>query len=213
MYRPSDFREDDLDKLVAFMRANSFATLVSVLDGVPFASHVPLVVSVQDGVVKLIGHLAKPNPQWRAFPQAESLAIFTGPHAYISPTLYEQTESVPTWNYIAVHAYGTPQVLTLQEDPGAMDEMIRTMIDTYEAAYQDQWQDLAAHFRTGMMRGIVGFEMVISRLEGKYKLSQNRSQTDQHTVSSALLQSPDPLAQAVGVQMQQNLAQAADPEP
>ncbi len=96
MYIPSAFREDDIEKLVTFMRANSFATLVSILNDVPIASHIPLVVTVQNNVVKLSGHLAKPNPQWQVFGVGETLAVFTGPHAYISPSLYEKQESVPT---------------------------------------------------------------------------------------------------------------------
>jgi transcriptional regulator len=205
MYRPTAFQEDNLDKLVAFMQANSFATLVTIVDGVPIASHIPFVVAVEANTVKLIGHLAKQNTQWQGFAAAESLAIFTGPHAYISPALYEKRESVPTWNYIAVHAYGTPTILTRQEAPEAMDQMINTMVDTYEASYKHHWHSLSMGFREGMMNGIVGFEMTVSRLEGKYKLSQNRSQTDQHHVSEALLQSDDPMARAVGVEMQHNL--------
>lgn len=205
MYRSNDFQEDNVDKLVAFMRANSFATLVSIVDGVPFASHIPLVITIQEDAVKLIGHLAKQNPQWQAFGTAESLAIFTGARAYISPTLYEKHESVPTWNYIAVHAYGLPKIITLNDAPKSMDKMINDMIDTYETDYKSHWQGLSSGFREGMMRGIVGFEMTVTRLEGKYKLSQNRSQTDQQNVSNALLQSSDLAARAVGLEMKQNL--------
>ena len=201
MYRPTAFQEDDVDKLVSFMKANSFATLVSIVDGVPFASHIPLVITNQEDSVKLIGHLAKQNPQWQAFGTTESLAVFTGAHAYISPTLYEKHESVPTWNYVAVHAYGVPQLITLNDSPESMDKMIDEMIDTYEADYKSHWHDLSNGFRAGMMNGIVGFEMTVTRLEGKYKLSQNRSQTDQQNVSKALLQSSDPAARAVGVEM------------
>jgi transcriptional regulator len=205
MYRPTAFQEDNVDKLVAFMRANSFATLVSIVDGVPCASHVPLVTKVQEGVIQLIGHLAKPNSQWQAFETVESLAIFTGAHAYISPALYEKHENVPTWNYIAVHAYGIPKVITLNHSPESMDRMINEMIDTYEADYKSHWHGLSDGYRQGMMNGIVGFEMTVTRLEGKYKLSQNRSQTDQETVSTALLQSSDPAIRAVGEEMSQNL--------
>ena len=201
MYRPTAFQEDDVDKLVSFMKANSFATLVSIVDGVPFASHIPLVITNQEDSVKLIGHLAKQNPQWQAFGTTESLAVFTGAHAYISPALYEKHESVPTWNYVAVHAYGVPQLITLNDSPESMDKMIDEMIDTYEADYKSHWHDLSNGFRAGMMNGIVGFEMTVTRLEGKYKLSQNRSQTDQQNVSKALLQSSDPAARAVGVEM------------
>lgn len=206
MYRPAAFQEDNVDKLVAFMRANSFATLVSIVEGMPYASHIPLVVKVQGDVIQLIGHLAKPNPQWQAFEVAESLAIFTGAHAYISPTLYEKHENVPTWNYVAVHAYGRPKVITLSHSPESMDQMIGEMIDTYEADYQSHWHGLSESYRQGMMNGIVGFEMTVTRLEGKYKLSQNRSQADQKTVSAALLQDSDPATRAVGEEMSQNLS-------
>lgn len=187
------------------MQANSFATLVSIVEGKPWATHIPLVAKLEDGVVKLSGHLAKANPQWQFFAESESLAIFTGPHAYVSPTLYEKHENVPTWNYIAVHAYGTPQILTLKDTPAQMDKMIEDMVDTYEASYKAHWHSLSHGYRTGMMGGIVGFEMAVTRLEGKYKLSQNRSQTDQETVSKALIQSEDAIARAIGEAMQQNL--------
>jgi len=205
MYRPKVFQEDNLDKLVAFMQANSFATLVSTIDGIPFASHITLVTIVKGDRVKLIGHLAKQNPQGQAWRSTESLAIFMGAHAYISPSSYEKHENVPTWNYIAVHAYGVPKTITFDEAPDAMDKMINEMVDTYEAAYKSQWQSLSKEYREGMMKGIVGFEMIVTRLEGKYKLSQNRSEVDQQNVSSTLLQSSDPIARAVGTEMQQNL--------
>jgi transcriptional regulator len=205
MYIPPHFRENDTEKLVAFMQAHSFATLISVADGVPIASHVPLVVTFQNGVVTLTGHLAKANAQWRQFEHGESLAVFTGPHAYVSPTLYERTENVPTWNYIAVHAYGVPKILTLKESPAQMEAMIGTMIKSYEATYQEQWQNLSEDYRDRMMQGIVGFEMTVTRLQGKYKMSQNRSLIDQHQVAQALLQSSDPDAKAIGEEMTQRL--------
>jgi transcriptional regulator len=204
MYRPTAFQEDNVDKLIAFMKANSFATLVSIIDGVPYASHIPLVITMQDDTIKLIGHLAKQNPQSQAL-DTELLTIFTGAHAYISPTLYEKHESVPTWNYIAVHAYGIPKVIMLNDSPESMNQMINEMIDTYEADYKSHWHSLSNGFREGMMNGIVGFEITVTRLEGKYKLSQNRSQIEQHNVSSTLLQSSDPAARAVGAEMKQNL--------
>ncbi|MBD2214739.1 FMN-binding negative transcriptional regulator [Nostoc linckia FACHB-104] len=205
MYIPTAFREDDIEKLVAFMRAHSFATLVSIVNDVPVASHIPLVVTVENGVVKLLGHLAKANSQWKSFGDGETLAIFTGPHAYISPSLYEKEESVPTWNYIAVHAYGLPQVITLGDSPAQMDQMIDEMIDTYDAGYKSQWHNLSGNFREGMMNGIVAFEITVTSLEGKYKLSQNRSHYDQSHVAHSLVQSTDPHIQAIGAVMKQNL--------
>jgi transcriptional regulator len=205
MYRPKAFKEDDLNKLVALMRANSFATLVSISDGIPTASHIPLVVTVENDVVILIGHLAKQNPQWQYFDTAESLAIFTGAHAYISPTLYEKHESVPTWNYIAVHAYGFPKIITFQDAPELMEEKIDEMVDTYEASYKSHWHSLSNRYREGMMNDIVAFEMTVTRLEGKYKLSQNKSKIDRENVSNRLIQSEDSIDRNLGIAMKQNL--------
>ena len=205
MYRPKAFQEDDVNKLLAFMQANSFATLVSIAQGEPCASHIPLVATLKDNAITLTGHLAKPNPQWQAFDQAESLAIFTGPHAYISPTLYEQRENVPTWNYIAVHAYGRPQPLTLDKAPERMAGMIDDMVNAYEATYEQHWHSLSEQYRSQMMNGIIGFEMAVTRLEGKYKLSQNRSKTDQENVAESLSQSEDLTVREIGLVMQQNL--------
>jgi transcriptional regulator len=205
MYRPKAFKEDNRNKLLALMRANSFATLVSISDGVPCASHIPLLVTVENDVVKLIGHLAKQNPQWQDFDTAESLAIFTGAHAYISPTLYEKHESVPTWNYIAVHAYGFPKIITFQDAPELMEEKIDEMVDTYEASYKSHWHSLSNRYREGMMNDIVAFEMTVTRLEGKYKLSQNKSKIDRENVSNRLIQSEDSIDRNLGIAMKQNL--------
>ncbi|MCW5880542.1 MAG: GNAT family N-acetyltransferase [Anaerolineae bacterium] len=201
MYVPPAFREDDVDILVAFMRAHSFISLVSVLDGAPVASHIPIVVDAAEGQVSLSGHLAKANPQWRAFDGRASLAIFSGPHAYISPSLYEKRESVPTWNYIAAHATGVPRIVTRADDPAAIEAMLAAMIQQYEAAYQIQWDSLPATFRDSMLKGIVAFTMPVTRLEGKYKLSQNRSPADQRNVATALLASDDPTVAGVGAAM------------
>lgn len=210
MYRPTAFQEDDVDKLVSFMKTNSFATLVSIMNGIPYASHIPLVVKIEEGVVKLIGHVARQNSQWQAFETSESLAIFTGAHTYISPALYEKRESVPTWNYIAVHAYGVPKIITLNDSPESMDKMISEMVDIYESSYKPHWHSLSTEFREGMMNSIIGFEIIVTRLEGKYKLSQNRSQVDQQNVSDTLLRSSDPISRAVGVEMKKNLNQMLD---
>ena len=201
MYVPPAFREDDVDILVAFMRAHSFISLVSVLDGAPVASHIPIVVDAAEGQVSLSGHLAKANPQWRAFDGRPSLAIFSGPHAYVSPSLYEKRESVPTWNYIAVHASGAPRIVTRADDPAAIEALLAAMIQQYEAAYQAQWDGLPAAFRDSMLTGIVAFTMPVTRLEGKCKLSQNRSPADQRSVAAALLASDDPTVAGVGAAM------------
>jgi transcriptional regulator len=212
MYIPNAYREDNLETLVAFMRAHSFATLLSVIEGAPFATHLPLVIRLEadsqgaGSQVLLTGHLAKANPQWRSLEQGEALVIFGGPHAYISPALYEKRESVPTWNYIAVHAYGQVRLRPTDQAAAEVRRMLEEMIETFDANYLAQWGELSDKFRDGLMQGIVAFEMRVTRLEGKYKLSQNRSLVDQHTVAHALLQSTDPLAAEIGAAMQNNLA-------
>ena len=206
MYIPTAFREDDRPTLVAFMRAHSFITLVSILDGAPIASHVPVAVLDDGDQLRLIGHVARANPHWHAFGQAESLAVFTGAHAYVSPSLYEKRESVPTWNYIAVHASGAPRMIEAATAPEQLEAAMRVLVATYEGSYQQQWDSLPEKFRAGMLRGVVGFEMPITRLEGKYKLSQNRSLSDQERVADALVAERDPAAHATGLAMQQIVA-------
>lgn len=208
MYNPRAFREEDIDELLAFMRAHSFITLVSILDGAPVAAHVPVAIRQEAGQVTIHGHLARANPQWQAFGAGESLAIFTGPHAYVSPALYEQRESVPTWNYIAVHATGPVRALHAADDPAALEQEVRALIQTYERAYEQQWDSLPERYRAGMLQGVVGFTLTATRLEGKAKLSQNRSLTDQHRVAEALLESPDPAEQATGAAMRRRQGRA-----
>ena len=177
------FAVEERDALLDFMRAHNFATLVSVVEGELFATHLPLTVhaDADDVPVLLRGHLAKANPQAHALESGQPLVIFQGPHAYISPTNYDAHESVPTWNYTAVHAYGPARVLPEAE---AKLETLSHLIEAHEPAYQAQWDDLPARYRQGMLGGIVAFELTVTRLEGKYKLSQNRSHADQERVAA-----------------------------
>jgi transcriptional regulator len=220
VYIPHLFREDDPSVLLDFMRAHSFITLVTVMDGVPFASHVPVVIetgavarenaaedtkagikrAIKAETMRITGHLAKANPQWRSFGAGEALAIFGGPHAYISPALYEKFESVPTWNYVAVHAYGPVRIVAAEEQE-SIRGMMDTLIATYDAGYQPQWEALPDRYREGMLQGVVGFEMTVTRLEGKYKLSQNRSAADRVNVAAALAASADSTIRATGEAM------------
>ena len=198
MYIPSYNLEDDPETLVAFMQQHSFATLVSSLNGTLVATHIPIVTQVVGESITLYSHVARANPQWETFGEAESLVIFSGPHAYISPTLYEKRQSVPTWNYVAVHAYGTPRAFTFKNDREATEAMMDSMMEAYEPAYREQWESLPDKYRHGMMNGIVGFELPVTRLEGKYKLSQNRPVGDQENVTRALRDHADPTVANVG---------------
>jgi transcriptional regulator len=204
MYLPRYFKEDDHETLLAFMRSNNFVTLVSSLEGKLIASHIPVLIKDEGSTVTISGHLAKANPHWQAF-GTEMLIIFTGPHAYISPKLYEKLESVPTWNYLAVHAYGLPRAISSDSEPALLQSLISDLVQTHEASYQQQWDSLSEKFRQGMLQGIVGFEMTVTRLEGKYKLSQNRSETDQHSVAEALAKHSDPTVSATGKIMKERM--------
>ena len=190
MYIPALNRQDDPETLLAFMQRNNFATLVSQLEGQLIASHIPVVVTHAGEAFYISGHLAKANPHVQAL-NSELLVIFTGPHAYISPQHYDSTQNVPTWNYTAVHAYGQPETLRFGDKPQDLTGDISELIAQHEAAYQQQWDSLSERYRHGMLQGVVGFRMQVTRLEGKYKLSQNRSNTEQHRIIDALKRHPD----------------------
>lgn len=199
MYLPQHFAVTEPEVLFDLMQRFSFATLVSVHEGKPFATHLPFVVYPERNL--LVSHLARANPQWTSFAQNEEvLVIFQGDHSYISPTWYEKHPSVPTWNYMTVHAYGKVKIV---EEPAA----VKTLLQDLVLQYEQQWkmENLPESYLNGMMKGIVAFQIEITRLEGKFKLSQNRSLADQQRVVAALRQSPNPSDQAVAAQMQQNL--------
>ena len=189
MYLPAHFRVDDLDKISEFIEAHSFATLISHDGAAPFATHLPLLFERTRGQLgTLIGHVARGNQQWKHLQNGdEVLAIFHGPHAYISPSWYRAELAVPTWNYAAVHAYGAPRLL----DDAALDAQLSAMIVKYESGFAAPWPgDLPDDYRAKMRAAIVGFEIEITRLEGKFKLNQNRSAVDQQGVIAALENSP-----------------------
>ena len=200
MYIPEFNRQEDRSVVLAFMRANPFAIVVSTGDGVPFATHLPLLVKEAEDRVIVRGHMAKANPHWKSMQAGqESLVIFHGPHAYISPSLYEIRESVPTWNYAAVHVYGEP---TLFSDEEGLKEILHQMIDAFESSYMAQWSELSGEYRSRMMKHIVGFEIKAKRLEAKFKLSQNRTQGEQVRVMQSLSQSKDSNISGVAELMQ-----------
>jgi len=178
MYRPKMFDIADVNDMQGIIRANGFAVLVTAGAQGMTASHVPLHL-VDDGELGLLwGHLAKANDQWRAFDgAAEALAVFGGPHSYISPTWYATEKSVPTWNYEAVHAYGRPRVM---DDPEAVVTRLASLTGQYEGTDARAWspRNLPADFVAAQLKGIVAFEMRIERLEGKRKMSQNRKPED-----------------------------------
>jgi len=201
VYIPEFNRQEDRATILAFMRANPFAVLVSNVEGVPFATHLPLLIDDADDQIVIQGHMAKANAHWKSMKETEeSLIIFHGPHAYISPSLYESRESVPTWNYAAVHVYGEPTLFTDEE---SLRATLHRMIDTFESSYMTQWSELSEEYRSRMMKHIVGFNIKVKRLEGKFKLSQNRTKGEQARVIQCLNQSQDSNISGVAQLMQQ----------
>jgi transcriptional regulator len=186
MYIPERFREDDTAVLQAFIREHSFGALVTRGKDVPFATHLPFLFDASRGRYGLLSaHMARANPQWREFESGrEALVIFAGPHAYVSPSWYDVALSVPTWNYAAVHAYGVPRII---EDRQLLYEQLKTLIETNEAQFAQPWQfDLPQDYIEKLMHGVVGFTLEITRLEGKFKMSQNRTPAEREKVIAAL---------------------------
>ena len=200
MYVPKPYRIDDLSTLHAFMDRHAFATLVSTIDGVPFATHLPLLVDRDGEYGTLRGHVARANPHWEHLGDAPSLAMFAGPHAYVSPSWYVTVPSVPTWNYTAVHVTGHARIV---DDPAVVSDILRRSIEAEEVAFAQPWEmtSLSDDYLAAMTRAIVAFEMPINQIQGKYKLSQNRIPDDRKRVAHALSGSPDPAARAAGALM------------
>ena len=188
MYIPKTFREDDINTLHTLMNDYSFAILVTQQDGVPFASHLPFLLDTKRGPYgTLMSHMARANSQWRGFDEVqEVLIIFQGPHTYVSPSWYVDNieQSVPTWNYAVVHVYGKPRMI---EDQTKLCDLLQALVQKHEAMFEQPWpfQPSDEHMRK-KLQGVVGFEIEITRLEGKGKLSQNRSAADQECVVAAL---------------------------
>jgi transcriptional regulator len=198
---PEFNRQEDRSTILTFMRANPFAILITTADGVPFATHLPLLIDETGDQIVVQGHMARANAHWKSMKDSEeSLVIFHGPHAYISPSWYESRESVPTWNYAAVHVYGEP---TLFSDEEGLRATLHRMIDTFESSYMAQWSELSEQYQSRMMKHIVGFEIKARRLEAKFKLSQNRTKGEQARVIQCLNQSKDSNVSGVAELMQQ----------
>ena len=169
--------------------ANPFAILVSSASQSPFATHVPVVIREYGERLIIRGHVAKANPHWK-FLQDHStcLIIFHGPHAYISPSNYETGEAVPTWNYAAVHVYGSAKTFA---EPEQLLGILRDLIPTFETAYEQQWDSLSETYQQRMLSHIVGFEVSVTRIEAKFKLSQNRTRKEQQQIIDSLCASTD----------------------
>ncbi|MGD0730549.1 MAG: FMN-binding negative transcriptional regulator [Terracidiphilus sp.] len=191
MYSPKFNQVADRAILIEAMQAYSFAILIGPQtdphsDPRPaapiVATHLPLVVKDEGEHGLIEGHFARANPHWQFLAGRETLVVFSGPHSYVSPSLYVEELSVPTWNYIAVHAYGT---LSLIEDEAGKEALLEGLIRLHEPAYAERWQAMPAGFRRTMLAGIAGFRIPIARIEGKFKISQNRKPQERSNVQAA----------------------------
>jgi transcriptional regulator len=190
MYTPSAFRIDDQDETLVIIRAARLANFVTATANGPLVTPLPLFIDETEGANGVIyGHLAKANPQWRATPIGEAVAVFMGPDAYVSPSWYATKQDthkvVPTWNYIAVHAHGPVEFF---EDVDRLRDVVERLTNLYEKPRDEPWavSDAPVDFIAGQLHGIVGIRMPITRLEGKRKMSQNRSLDDRVGVANGL---------------------------
>jgi len=189
MYVPEHFRVRDHGEALGFMKANPFAILISATDDGPFASHIPVMVRESGEQLVVRGHFAKANAHWRYLEQnPECLTIFHGPHSYISPSLYADPQSVPTWNYGAVHVYGDARTFSAPQD---LLEVLHELMGIFEPAYAAQWAGLDEAYRQRMLTHIVGFEIAATKIEAKFKLNQNRTREDQQNVIASLEKADD----------------------
>ena len=202
MYISSHFSSNDVNEAFSFMKQYSFATIITSKSNIPTASHLPFTVSKRDDQFRLSSHFAKANPQWKDIAGHQCLIIFSEPHAYISPEHYENKQSVPTWNYVAVHAYGSGKII---EDKIQAYGVLENMIDTYDEAYKAQWNQLSEDYKSKMLNGIVTFEITINDLQVSRKLSQNRSRGDQERIIEALSASNDSGEQTIADYMKAGL--------
>lgn len=203
MYIPAFNRIEDRATALAFMRANPFAILITPSENGSVATHLPLLVQEAGDKIILRGHFAKANHHWSIVEQQESLVIFHGPHAYISPSLYEVRESVPTWNYAAVHVYGKGRVV---KDLSEAEQLLAKLIAQFDPSYYQQWRTFGEEYRDRMLRRIIAFEFEATRMETKFKLGQNRTPQEQKNLIEALERSSDTAVSGVaGLMRQQKL--------
>ena len=201
MYVPKIFENSDQRASLDLMNQHGFATIVMHTHDGLLGNHLPLLVLEDAQTIKLAGHMARANPLWQHFASCGSvLAIFHGPHGYISPSWYVDGQNVPTWNYAVVHAYGRSEVI---QEPDRLTRLLEAMTEKYESTQPRPWHPRWNEDQMmDMMNGIVGFEITVERMESKFKLSQNRSSSDRAGVLEALSKREDDASQALIALMQ-----------
>lgn len=186
MYIPKTNLTIDKTEIVAFMKQFSFATIITAKDSFPIATHLPFLVTTKDDNIILTSHFAKANEHWQDIENKNVLVIFSEPHAYISTKNYDKELNVPTWNYISIHAYGQGKLIIETEKTF---EVLEKTIDNYETSYRKQWDNFPEDYKLKMSKGIVAFEIIVTDLQGKKKLSQNRTDTEKKKIIQTLSES------------------------
>jgi transcriptional regulator len=199
MYIPASFAETDRERLHVFMRRNSFALLTSHGSDGMMASHLPFLLDGEaEPLGVLYGHMARANPQWQRV-EGEVMVVFSGPHVYVSPRWYGEAGLVPTWNYVAVHAYGT---FHLVEDRAPLLRILRDSVGVHESGSDEPWRfDESADYLKPLLGSIVGFRIEITRLEGKWKLNQNHPEERRQRVARELATHDDENSKAIAALM------------
>jgi len=204
MYTPGSFRNENIGDMHDIVEHYNFGTLVTHGDGDIAVTHLPFLIERERGDNgTLVAHMARANPHWKMFTGGESVVMFMGPHCYVSPAWYRNPVTVPTWNYAAIHAWGTPRLV---EDDARLREMVFDLIERHEAPIGRPWpvENAEAVIATEL-RGIVGFEIPITRLDGKFKFNQNHTLEDQERVVSVLERSHDSTERAVAAIIRKNI--------
>lgn len=193
---------DNPAEILDFITRYSFGMIITNVNGTPVATHLPFHARMEEGHLYLTAHFAKANPQWQSITSENNLVIFTEPHAYISPAHYDAFQSVPTWNYLAVHAYGKAAII---DETAKVMALLADSINDYEPGYMAQWNQLPEQFKIKMSKGIVAFEIAVTDLQGKQKLSQNKTGEERERIVAALLNSGDTVQAQLGEYMKEQL--------
>ncbi|MDX2190637.1 MAG: FMN-binding negative transcriptional regulator [Bacteroidota bacterium] len=201
MYIPNHFKTENKDEIIDFVKKYSFATIVTVKNNIPSATHIPFAVQEENNEIILYAHFAKGNPQVNELLENNVLVIFAEPHAYISPKNYEGEQNVPTWNYMAVHLYGTAELIL---DQNKKIEMMELTISTFESEYLTQWSQLSNDYKQKMLNGIVAFKIKVNDIQAKKKLSQNRSAYERTNIINTLKNSELTSENAISELMHKN---------
>ena len=202
MYSPSYNQLEDRAELVAFMRANGFPVLVTGTGGSLVASHLPAMISAEKEQIMLDMHMAKSNPQWKEFFDDEVMVVFSGPHAYVSPRWYADKERVPTWNYAAVHAYGMPKIISSRDEKHASQ---RRLVEALDPRWLPSFDALRPAYVEQMLGGIVNFQIKVTRVETRWKLSQNRDRAEMEAIAAQLDKSQDSVEKALAALTRKHL--------